>query len=98
MQRAVDRCAGALENADHLEGLVVVLKQADAGDAVRKHQRIAEPVVQLLGNFRAEHHFEGVRGERPPFSQSQRLFAPVAVMLEIGPVGSEYPVAAVRIA
>ncbi|MNE58959.1 hypothetical protein D3C80_1540200 [compost metagenome] len=98
MQGAIHRGAGALEDADHAEGLVVVLDQADGGHAMGQHQLFAETVVQRPGHFRTEHHLERVLGEGAALADLQRLAAGIAVMLEIGRAGAHHPVAAVRVA
>ena len=98
MQRAVHRRAGALENADHRERLVVVLDQADHRHAVGQHQLVAEFVMQGVGHFGAEHYLEWVGGEGAAAGQLEVLLAPVLVVLEVGLVGAHHPVAAMGVA
>jgi hypothetical protein len=97
VQGAVHRGAGALEHADHGEWLVVVLDQADGGHAVGQHQFVAELVVQRVGHFGAEHHFERSWRRAGP-GQFQVLAAAVLVVLEVVAGGAHHPVAAVRVA
>ena len=98
MQGAVHRCAGALEDADHLERFVVMLDQADGGHAMGQHQLLIELVVERLRHFRAEHHFERVIGKGTTTAQLQRLAAGITVVFEIRRAGAHHPVATVRIA
>ncbi|MCY1434352.1 hypothetical protein D9M71_504110 [compost metagenome] len=98
MQRAVHRRAGAFEDADHGERLVVMPYQADGADAVGQHDALAEPVVQRLGHFGAEHHVEQVPAERAALGEAQRLSAAVAIVLEIAGVGAHHPVTAMGVA
>ena len=95
MQGAVDRCASALEDADHGEGFVVVLAQADGGHAMGQHQLLTQLIVQGLGHFGAEHHGKGVVGKGLALSQLQGLAAAVLIMFEVGAAGAHDPVATV---
>ncbi len=98
VQGAVDRSAGALQHANHAERLVVVLHQADPGDAMGQHDTVVEPVAQRAGHFGAQYHLERVAFEGAAFGQLQRLLAAVAVMLEIGAAGAHHSITTMGIA
>ncbi|MNF98208.1 hypothetical protein D3C84_810620 [compost metagenome] len=93
VQRAIDRRTGAFQDADHGEGLVVVLDQADRRHAVGQYQFCTECVVQRLSHFGTQHHLERVRGEGSAAGQLQVLLTPVLIVLEVGVGGAHHPVA-----
>ena len=97
VQCAIDRRAGARQDADDGERLVVVLDQADGRHAVGQHQFVAEFVVQGVGHLRAEHDFERIGLEGAALGQLQGLVTAVLVVLEITLVGAHDPVAAVGV-
>ncbi|RMT65465.1 hypothetical protein ALP43_200075 [Pseudomonas azotoformans] len=75
-----------------------MLDQADHRHAVGQHQLVTELVMQCVGHFGAEHHFEWVGGEGAAAGQREVLLSPVLVVLEIGFVGAHHPVAAMGVA
>ena len=83
MHRAVHRRAGAGEDADHLEGLVGVLGEADVAHAVIEDDRVAHPVAKPLRDFGAEHGVEQF-GKWLTRCQGQRLRVGVTEVLEVG--------------
>ncbi|MCY1177246.1 hypothetical protein D9M73_175460 [compost metagenome] len=63
-----------------------------------QHQFVTEFVVQCIGHFGTEHHFERVGFEGAAIAQLQVLLATVLVMLEVGFGGAHHPVAAMGVA
>ncbi len=98
VQGTVDRRAGALQHADHAERFVIVLYKADTRYAMGEDDAVVEFVAQCTGHFRAKHDLERIAFEGAAFGQLQRLFAAVAVMLEIGRVGAHYAIATMGVA
>ena len=62
VQRAVDRRAGAREDADHRERLVGMVGARDHAGAVAERDALAEPVAARLGDLGADHHVVELRG------------------------------------
>ncbi len=55
-----DGGTGGGEDADHREGVVAMLGQADGGDTMGQHDPVAQLIVQRLGHLGAQHHLEDV--------------------------------------
>ena len=67
-----------------------MLDKAYGARTVRDHNPIAEAVIELLGNRRADYGIEYVV-KNGAFAKPQTLFPRIPVVLEVVPVGSEYP-------
>ena len=61
-------------------------------------EHFAEFVMQCVGDFCTEYHFERVSGEGAAAGQFEVLLAAVLVMLEVGLVGAHHAIATVRVA
>lgn len=96
MHAAIDRGAGALEDAGDAKRLVLMAGEADIAGAVGDDDRIAEPITERGRDLGAEHGVVEI-GEALALGQHQRLIAPVAIVIEIGRAGAEHRKAAMRI-
>ncbi|MNZ39171.1 hypothetical protein D3C78_566600 [compost metagenome] len=74
-----------------------MLDQTDGGHTVGQHQLVTKLVMQGLGNFGPQHHFERVGGERAALGQLQVLLAAVLIMFEVTAGSAHDPVAAMRV-
>ena len=97
MHGAVDRRAGAREDADDAERLVLVLREAHIAEAVRDDDGVAQLVAERARDLGAEHRVVEVR-ERLARFEGELTAAGEAVVAEVVEVGAEHAVAAVRIA
>jgi len=96
VQRAVDRCPGARENADDGERLVLVFGEAAVAHAVADDDAVAEPVAEPFRHFGAEYRFEET-GEGHAGGEGERLPVAVAKVFHVVGGRSEHRLAAVRI-
>lgn len=55
MDRAIDRCAGALQDASHAKWLVFMAGEADVAGAVADDDLVAESIAELGCDLGTEH-------------------------------------------
>ena len=97
MHGAINRCAGAREDADDPERLVLVVGEADLAETVGDDDGVAEPVAELLRHLGAEHGVVEV-GERLACLEGEFPPAREAIVAEIVEVGAEHAEATMRVA
>ena len=96
VHRAIDRCAGALEDAGDPERLVLVMRETHIAQAMGDHHHVALLVAELPGYVSADHGVVKI-SEALPGSKTNRAITSEPIVFEIIVVGPHHSKPAVRV-